>query len=84
MRRHLLCTLLVALAACAGSPEEGRDLALTCQSTACECAPTGISLFGDAKPGPVLWRENGDAYCAEGQALRRADYKTDFLKKRGG
>ena len=84
MRRHLLFAVLVALGACAGSPEAGRDMALACATTACECVPRGDSLFSRPKPGPVLWRENGDAYCPEGQALRRADYKSDFRKKRGG
>ena len=84
MRHRLSYVILAALGACAGDPEQGRDLALTCQTTACECAPLDVSLFGEAEPGPVLWRENGDAYCPKGQALRRADYKTEFRKKRGG
>lgn len=84
MRRYLFSAVLVALGACAGSPEAGLDLALTCQISDCECAPRGVSPFGKTEPGPVLWRDNGDAYCPEDQALRRANYKREFLKKYGG
>ena len=84
MRCCLLAVVLCALGACAGSPEAGRDMALTCATTACECVTPKVSPFGKSDPGPVLWRENGDAYCPEGQVLQRANYKRKFLEKYGG
>lgn len=73
MARGLICALLL-LSACAQSDEAKRNLALACQTTSCVCLPEG----------PVLWRQNGDAYCPEGQVLRRSGDKNDFVKKYGG
>ncbi len=47
---------------------------------ACECAPDGALYSG--KPSPLLWRQNGDAYCREGYTLRLATAKEDKEEKK--
>lgn len=75
---RLIWVLLIAtgLTACATEPEP--SLALACQMTKCTCLPKGgISFL--AKPVsrsvPVLWEQNGDAYCPADYVLRRAGKK---------
>ena len=46
----------------------------------CECAPAEARYAG--KPSPLLWRQNGDAYCREGYTLRLALEKEDREQKR--
>ncbi len=85
MGRGLFCALLVLLLpACAQSDETKQNMALACQTTSCVCLPDGPRLFRTVEPGPALWRQNGDAYCPEGQTLRREGEKSDFVKKYGG
>lgn len=66
----LLAGLPLLLAACAGDRKGDPNLAVACALKPCECTPEG-AFGGD--PAPVLWRENGDAYCPEGYALRLSD-----------
>ena len=84
VRRTLSGIVLCALGACAGDPEIDRDMELACVTVACECVTPSFSPFDRKPPEAVLWRDNGNAYCPEGQVLRRANYKGDFIKKRGG
>ena len=67
----LLAGLPLLLAACADDRKGDPKLAVACALKPCECAPEGAFDGGD--PLPVLWRDNGDAYCREGYALRLAD-----------
>ena len=60
-----------ALSSCAGDRKGDPKLAVACALKPCECTPDGAFASGDAEP--VLWRENGDAYCREGYALRLSD-----------
>ncbi len=84
MRRVVICALLALVSACAQSDEAKQRLALKCQVRSCACVPDARGLFVTVEPGPVLWRQNGEAYCPEGQALRSGDGKNDFIKKYGG
>lgn len=67
----LLAALPLLLAACADDRKGDPKLAVACALKPCECAPEGA--FDGGGPVPVLWRDNGDAYCNEGYALRLAD-----------
>ncbi len=76
MSRLAFSALLgVALAGCAFEPIPGMEL--KCQMTECVCVPTH-AVF-PARPGltsvPVLWKENGDAYCPQDHVLREAPDK---------
>ena len=75
MKRLPLSVLLLALTvACAGGEAEPEvDMALACQLTACVCAGEDKLFFERVEPEPVLWRDNGDAYCPEGLELRLAE-----------
>lgn len=85
MARGPVCVLvLLLLSACAQGDETKQNLALTCQTASCVCLPATPGPFGSVEPSPVLWRQNGDAYCPEGQVLRRGGDKSDFVKKYGG
>ncbi|MDH3474575.1 MAG: hypothetical protein OEM59_12855 [Rhodospirillales bacterium] len=85
MRAAFICTILAALAGCVQSDETREHLALTCQTTKCVCVPGRGALFVAVEPkSEVLWRQGGEAYCPEGQVLRPADDKSDFVKKYGG
>ena len=84
MRRVFFCLLLALVSACTQSEEAKQNLALKCQVRSCACVPTSLGWFVTAASTPVLWRQNGDAYCPEGQALRPSDYKNDFKKRYGG
>ena len=82
MRAILLSAILGALAGCAGEP--GPDLGLACAVAKCACAHEGFLTRGKGEPSPVLWKENGNAYCPDGQALRRTDRKRKFIEDHGG
>jgi hypothetical protein len=79
--RVLSTILLLLLAACAGGPAGGPDLALYCQVKACVCRPAGR-----IKPAPaaVLWRANGDAYCPADHRLTPIEGKDGFKRRYGG
>ncbi|MCH6588373.1 MAG: hypothetical protein IH805_08685 [Proteobacteria bacterium] len=76
MSRLVLSALLgIGLAGCVLEPVPGMEL--KCQMTECVCAPTQ-AVF-PVLPGPtsvpVLWKENGDAYCPQDHVLREAPEK---------
>ena len=66
----LLAMMLTPLAACAEHGEAKVNLALTCQLRKCVCAERDRLFLKSADPEPVLWKQNGDAYCPEGLELR--------------
>ena len=69
----LMAIIPMLLAACAERDESKLDLTLACQLTKCICAgPDRLFLERD-EPEPVLWRENGDAYCRDGLKLKLAE-----------
>jgi len=69
----LSAIILPLLAACAAPEKKNVNLSLACQLNKCVCAgPDKLFLKRD-EPSPVLWRENGDAYCPEGLRLRLAE-----------
>lgn len=66
----------IALAGCSwGNPGGGKSaqvsLAKACQVAPCKCIPADATFESLAKSTPPLWHSNGDAYCPEGQVLRR-------------
>lgn len=73
VRRRLRVAILVCGAALvAGACGGGKpDLSLACQMRPCVCKPEK-GLFGGVD-GEVLFKQNGDAYCPKGQALRTSD-----------
>lgn len=70
--RFLLAGLLAVLAACGSDREGDPSLAVGCALKSCECVPKG-GLFKSGSAEAVRWRQNGDAYCREGYALRLSD-----------
>ncbi len=64
-----------SLAGCAIEPIPGMEL--KCQMTKCVCVPTqaGFPAQYGATSVPVLWKENGDAYCPQDYVLREAPEK---------
>ena len=76
MSRLVLSALLGAgLAGCALEPIPGMEL--KCQMTECACVPTQAVFPIRPEPTsvPVLWKENGDAYCPQDHVLREAPEK---------
>ena len=71
---------VAALAACASSEEKQAELALACQVKDCICQ--SVTLTEPAKP--VLWRDNGEAYCEKGFQLQSTERKKDFKFFYGG
>ncbi len=76
MVRFVLTVIIVAgLAGCANEAIPGMEL--KCQMTKCVCVPTQAAF--PVQPGPtsvpVLWKENGDAYCPQDHVLREAPEK---------
>ena len=65
-----MAMILTLLAACADYEEEKADLPLTCQLSKCICAGPDKVFVAEDEPEPVLWRENGDAYCPDGFELK--------------
>jgi hypothetical protein len=67
--RFVLTLLLgTGLAGCALEPIPGMEL--KCQIT--KCTPSAVSFPVRPEPQrvPVLWKDNGNAYCPEGHVLR--------------
>ena len=59
-----------AVSACSSKGSHAEDrLAGACQVRKCACGPEGWSPFMAGGNVPVLWRENGDAYCPDGYVL---------------
>jgi len=71
----LLSVILTLLAACTEYEEEKANLALTCQLNKCVCAHPDRLFIEKLDPEPVLWKENGDAYCPDGLQLKLAGKK---------
>ncbi len=73
MSRYVLTVFLgIGLAGCALEPIPGMEL--KCQITKCFCPPTtgAFPVRFDLESVPVLWQDNGDAFCPEGHVLREA------------
>ena len=66
--------LLAMVAACAADETAETDMRLTCQLSKCICAPPPRLFEERGKNKPLLWKENGDAYCPEG-------YQLELIKK---
>ena len=66
----LLAVILMLLAACADYEEAKPNLSLTCQLNKCVCSHRDRPFIEEKEPEPVLWRENGDAYCPDGLELK--------------
>ena len=74
MRLTLAALGLALLAACAERTEDRQvDMALACQLNKCVCAEPDRIFLAEKDPEPVLWKENGDAYCSEGFELKLAE-----------
>ncbi len=69
----LMAIIPMLLAACAERDESKVDLTLACQLTKCICAGPDRLFFERDEPEPVLWRQNGDAYCRDGLELKLAE-----------
>ncbi len=67
---YLMAVILTPLAACAEREESKVDLTLACQLSKCICAGPEKLFLQEDEPEPVLWREDGDAYCPEGLELK--------------
>ena len=70
-----LAMISTLLAACAEKEKSSVDLALACQLNTCVCAGPDKLFVKKDDPEPVLWKENGDAYCQEGLELKLANEK---------
>ena len=72
-RRSKLLVLGIAtvLAACTVQAESNPDNKYACQTEPCLCVPEQLTLFNREDTVPILWKENGDAYCPEGHVLKR-------------
>ena len=72
-----LLTVLLALVlvACSAERETKPSLAGACQLGPCVCADTKALFWQTANTVPLLWRENGDAYCPPDYALLRVPKK---------
>ncbi len=75
---------ILALSGCVGSDNKleippGVDTGphIACQTVECECRASEGGLFGSTKKADIVWRENGEAACPEGFALKRI--RRDFL-----
>lgn len=75
MRLLLVFAAILALAAACSIKEEESaiDLSLACQLNECVCVQPDRPFYEKPEPQPVLWKENGDAYCPDGLALELAD-----------
>lgn len=67
----LALLLLTTLAACEVPAETNPDNKYACQTEHCVCEPEELTLFNRGETVPILWRENGEAYCPEGHVLKR-------------
>ena len=82
--RLLLASALLALAACTPHERERANLALACQIKACVCKPARRPLFTKRETTPVLWRQNGEAYCPDDYVLRYEGERSNFQIRHGG
>jgi hypothetical protein len=68
----LLAMIQLLPAACAGREEAKADLTLACQLAKCVCTGADRLFFKRDVPQPVLWTDDGDAFCPEGFELNLA------------
>ena len=74
MRKLALLGLALALlAGCTSQEAKQKDLALACQLKPCICTEPKRIFLAEGDPQPVLWKQNGDAYCPEGLQLKMVD-----------
>ncbi len=74
MRRlYRIAAILALTAGCNAGEKSVVDLAHACQLEKCICAHPDRPFFKRPDPEPVLWKDNGDAYCPEGLELELAD-----------
>lgn len=74
-RRFAILAVCVAalLAGCAIQAETDPQNRYACQTLPCVCEPEELTLFNRGDTVPLLWKENGDAYCPEGHVLKRVN-----------
>ena len=76
--------LLTGLGACQ-QPQSEVSLELSCQFKDCSCVGPRESILGSPVTQEVLWKENGDAYCAEGFRLELLESESkSWLRNYGG
>lgn len=68
----LSATLALTAACNTAENEHALNLPLACQLEKCVCAHPDRHFYEKPNPEPVLWKENGDAYCPEGLVLEQA------------
>ncbi len=69
----LLGLALGFLAGCAPQEDKQQRLTLACQLKPCVCSEPKRLFLSQGDPQPVLWKQNGDAYCPEGLQLKMVD-----------
>jgi hypothetical protein len=69
MGAAIACALV--LAGCSAERETKASLSGACQLGPCVCADTKALFWQTAKTVPLLWKENGEAYCPPDYALLR-------------
>jgi hypothetical protein len=67
-----LVLVAMVMAGCAAEETAETDLRLTCQLNKCICASPPRAFLAPEPDKPVLWKDNGDAYCPEGYQLKLA------------
>jgi hypothetical protein len=67
--------LALALVGCSVERETKASLAGACQFKPCVCADTKALFWQTADTVPLLWKENGEAYCPPDYALLRVPKK---------
>jgi hypothetical protein len=72
--------LALLLVGCTAERQTTESLAGACQLVPCVCADTKALFWQTAKTVPLLWKENGEAYCPPDYALLRVP--KDKKKKR--
>lgn len=72
MQRAVLSAIVVGvLSGCTAAAEkEAEKLSFACQLSRCDCVSNSF-LFFDSEP--VLWKQDGTAYCREDYHLRRLE-----------
>lgn len=70
-QRFVIPGFALAAAACSGTPPP--PLEDVCQFRACVCADEKAAFWQLAEKTPLLWRQNGRAYCPPGYVLRQTE-----------
>ncbi len=75
----LAIPVLLAVAACSeGSTrfdDAAPNLALACQTLPCECVEDTEGLFLKRAQTDIVWKNNGEASCPKGYALKSTGLK---------